>query len=66
LAKDPLELSTSSKPFMRVDEIADRWGTCTRTVRRQIAAGKLPATRFGEALRVAWPDLIAFETKNRD
>jgi excisionase family DNA binding protein len=50
---------------MRVDEIADRWGTCMRTVSRQIAAGKLPATRFGGALRVAWPDLIAFEAKNR-
>lgn len=53
---------TNSAPhFLTVDEIADRWQTSTRKIRRMIDAGELVAHRFGRHVRVSESDLLAYE-----
>lgn len=51
--------------FLSVAEIAQRWGTSERHVRREIASGHLIATHFGTSVRVAQDDLVAFEALAR-
>jgi excisionase family DNA binding protein len=46
--------------FFTVTETAEMLGVCTRTVRRWIDRGELIAHRFGNAVRIAEPDLRAF------
>jgi excisionase family DNA binding protein len=39
------------RPFSS-DELAELMGVCRMTVLRQIAAGKIPATKFGRSWRI--------------
>jgi len=43
--------------LLTVKEVAHLENTCTRTVRRRIASGDLPAIRYGRQLRVRPRDL---------
>lgn len=51
----------SSPQFLTVHEIADRWQTSSRKIRRMIEAGELVAHRIGRHIRVSEPDLLAYE-----
>jgi excisionase family DNA binding protein len=51
--------------FFTITETAEMLRVCTRTVRRWIAAGELVAHRFGNAMRIAEPDLRAFMALHR-
>jgi excisionase family DNA binding protein len=51
--------------FSSIPEVAGVLGCCTKTVRRLISAGELPAHRFGRQLRVSEPDLLAFIARTR-
>ena len=48
-----------------VKQIALRWNTCERTVRRRIKPGELPAFQIGNRYRVFEADLEAYEARNR-
>jgi excisionase family DNA binding protein len=51
----------STPRFLTVNEIADRWQTSSRKIRRMIDAGELVAHRFGRHVRVSESDLLAYE-----
>jgi excisionase family DNA binding protein len=51
--------------FFTITETAEMLRVCTRTVRRWIASRELVAHRFGNALRIAEPDLRAFMALRR-
>ena len=58
----------SSKPatrFYTVAQVADLLAVSSRTVRRWVAAGDLPAHRFGRRVRISESDLRAFVQKGR-
>ena len=52
-------------PFDTIRQVADRWQTSTRTVRRFIKRGDLIAHKFGGEFRISRPDRTAFERINR-
>lgn len=52
--------------FFTIAETAEMLRVCTRTVRRWIDCGDLVAHRFGNAVRIAEPDLCAFLAVRRD
>jgi excisionase family DNA binding protein len=45
---------------MTTNEVAERFATSTRTVRRYVAAGELPAIRLRGGLRFEPQDVAAF------
>jgi excisionase family DNA binding protein len=51
--------------FFTITETAEMLRVCTRTVRRWIDRGELIAHRFGNAVRIAEPDLRAFLAVHR-
>ena len=52
--------------FFTIADVADILSLSPRSVRRLIDDGKLPAHRFGHAVRVAEGDLRAFIARHRD
>jgi excisionase family DNA binding protein len=48
-----------------IDETADLFNTSTRTVRRLIESGALPAHRLGRLVRISDDDIAAFLAANR-
>ena len=52
-------------PMLTVEEVANEFRVCTRSVRRWIAEGDLAIHKFGRAIRVARGDLDAFKRANR-
>jgi excisionase family DNA binding protein len=52
--------------FFTIAETAEMLRVCTHTVRRWVAAGELIAYRFGNAVRIAEPDLRAFLALHRE
>lgn len=52
-------------PLMTTAEVAALLGVCTRTVRRMVQAGRLPAYRTGRGLRFDRADLAAFLDRTR-
>jgi excisionase family DNA binding protein len=48
-----------------IDETAELFGTSSRSVRRLIASGALPAIRLGRCVRIADDDIAAFLAANR-
>lgn len=51
--------------LLRIDEVADICGVCTRSVRRWIDQNQLPAVRIGRLVRVAGRDLQEFFDRHR-
>ena len=70
-AADPEANSPSSTIPQRsysIEEVAELWGSSTRTVRREIKLGALTATRLGPSgsiLRVMEDDLQAYHKERR-
>ncbi len=61
-----MTLSTSRLPrLLTVAETAAYLRLCTKTVRRKIAQGELPAHRDGRVVRIAEPDLFAYTARAR-
>jgi excisionase family DNA binding protein len=52
--------------FYTVERVAEALEVSTRTVRRWIASGELPAHRLGGVVRIAEADLKAFLALRRD
>jgi excisionase family DNA binding protein len=50
--------------YHTIAELAERWRTSERTVRRLISSGKLRAVRIGNQLRVADDVVLRFEARN--
>ncbi|MBL0402690.1 helix-turn-helix domain-containing protein [Microvirga aerilata] len=48
-----------------IKQVAERWSSSERTVRRRIKSGDLAAFRVGSLLRILESDLEAFEAKYR-
>ena len=55
----------SRTKYDTVKDVAERWHTCERTVRREIQAGRLVAHRFGRSVRISEDDLLIYERLNR-
>ena len=51
--------------YHTVKEVAARWSSCERSVRREIAAGNLVAHRFGRLVRISDEDLRVYERLRR-
>jgi excisionase family DNA binding protein len=51
---------TELEPLLTVDETATALKVCTRTVRRAIKSGELPAVRLGRQYRIRRRDLDLF------
>jgi excisionase family DNA binding protein len=49
-----------------IDELAERWGVSTRTMRRQIKSGALRAHRIGRLVRISDADAEDFLKQNRE
>lgn len=49
--------------YASLDQAASWYGVSQRTIRREIAEGKLPAVRIGRQIRIAWDDLEALATR---
>ena len=49
--------------LLTVKEVAHLESTCTRTIRRRIASGELPAIRYGRQLRVRPRDLQGYRLR---
>jgi excisionase family DNA binding protein len=63
---DPLPLSSSSPQLLTVADAARRLALSIRSVRTQIALGKLPVVRVSaRAVRVMEADLAAFVAARR-
>ena len=45
--------------YLSVAQVCALLGVCAKTVRRRIASGELPATKFGRDWRIARSDLRA-------
>jgi excisionase family DNA binding protein len=56
--------AASGRRYHTIAELAERWRTSERTVRRLISNGKLRAVRIGSQLRVADEVLQRFEERN--
>jgi excisionase family DNA binding protein len=52
------------RPFVTVEQLADRWQVSERTVRRMIEGGKLRALRVGPQLRIPLDVLERFEAQH--
>jgi excisionase family DNA binding protein len=50
--------------FLTVQELAARWKTSPRTVRRLIADGRLQVHRIGRLVRIAFAVIVLFEAEN--
>lgn len=42
----------SQKPFYSINEVADLFGVCRRTVHRRIKAGDIKTIKFGTLVRI--------------
>jgi len=51
--------------FLRVTQVAEKLGVCSRTVHQWIKERRLPAYRFGSRFRVAEEDLEQFIRSSR-
>jgi excisionase family DNA binding protein len=52
--------------FLTIDETADLFNVSTRTVRRFIDSGALPAHRLGRLVRISEDDIAVFLAATRD
>jgi excisionase family DNA binding protein len=52
--------------FLTIEEVAERLGVSTRTVRRWIQSGQLVAHRVRQVVRIAPADFDAFLRQHRD
>jgi excisionase family DNA binding protein len=59
------KLKSRLPQLFSVEEIAERFGVSTKTVRRWIASGELRAHRLGRQIRIAEEDAIAFMATRR-
>lgn len=50
-------MSTTTTEYLSLKEAADRWGVSSKTLRRRIAEGKLPAYGSGRIIRVRAADV---------
>ena len=51
--------SSTNAAYLSVTQVCALLGVCPKTVRRRIASGELPATKFGRDWRIARADLRA-------
>jgi excisionase family DNA binding protein len=59
---------TAGRPVTKlrtIDETAEILNTSTRSIRRFIASGALPAHRLGRSVRISDADIAAFLAANR-
>lgn len=54
--------STPTTRYLSVAQAAEAAGLSTKTIRRQIAAGHLPARRIGRVIRIREADLANLGT----
>lgn len=52
--------------YHTVKEVAARWSSCERSVRREIKAGNLVVHRFGRLIRISDQDLEVYERLRRE
>ncbi len=62
---DRTQEQSKTKVYHTVKDIAARWETCERSVRREIKIGNLIAHRFGRSVRISDEDLRVYERLRR-
>jgi len=51
--------------FLTIRDLAERWKTSPRNIHRIIERGKLPIHKIGRLVRIAFRDIVFFETESR-
>lgn len=57
--------SSQAEEFDSIQQLADRWGVCSRTVRREITRGELIAHWVAGRIRISRANSYAYLTKRR-
>jgi excisionase family DNA binding protein len=56
---------TKNQVFLTVDQVAEMQNRSTKSVRRDINAGKIPHYRFGKSVRIGDADLEEFNESRK-
>ncbi len=64
--RTPIRRNQPTGNLHSIDEVAERWGVSTRTVRRQIKLRALRAHRIGRLVRISDADAEDFLKRNRE
>ena len=51
--------------YVSPEELHNRWGLHTESIRRIVREGRLPAVRIGKRLRISLTEVEAFEARNQ-
>lgn len=65
VAKSHTRRPPGDRPYYTLAQVADRWQTSIKTIRRIIKRGDLVAHKIGGQYRISHADLIAAERINR-
>ena len=63
--KDAVNLSSSEKSFLTVEEVAERMSVSKAWLYRQAKAGKVPHIRFGSVIRFSLDDINRWITEHK-
>jgi excisionase family DNA binding protein len=55
---------SAERPYLSIDEIAERWGVHRSTVYKEVSSGNLRAKRFGKNIRVHAGEVERFEAES--
>lgn len=56
--------ATVHRPYLSIDEVAERWGVSRGTVYNAVSDGKLRAKRFGKHIRVHFKEVERYEAES--
>jgi excisionase family DNA binding protein len=59
-------MTSNSKSFLTLQDLAARWRISVRSVRRIVARGELKVHRIGNQIRVSPDDVAAYEKLHRE
>jgi excisionase family DNA binding protein len=59
-------MTSNSKPFLTLQDLAARWHISVKSVRRIVARGELKVHRIGNQIRVSPDDVAAYEKLHRE
>ena len=56
--------ATINRPYLSIDEVAERWGVSRGTVYNAVSDEKLKAKRFGKHIRIHFKEVERYEAEN--
>jgi excisionase family DNA binding protein len=59
-------MTSTSKTFLTLQDLANRWHISVKSVRRIVARGEIKVHRIGNRIRVSPEDVATYENLKRD